>query len=319
MLELRGELEGGNLVLVTDDLDLRVKARHRGFGLVRLDDAHRLPDTPDEDDRRRRELEQRLARYESREPQLALLFDATQLGRIELRREVVEELPDAYFDAAVDRERARLGSVVTGSPKPHHIFGAMGAVTAAEAASYGEAVSEYLEKFGDHQRLVHRLRVQRQRTFLLEFSLRNAGTGPAEDVDVRLSFPSHLKVTDTHPVFDDPAPPEAPRKPQGFLFDVMSGLRPQRFHADDLLAARIRDLGPPENVSKASILDANGGTEVEIHVGRVKHHQSELMPELFVTFEEGRLIDSFGIDFVLNAGNLIDEVRGRVDVVFSHP
>jgi len=328
----RDEVPGTEVILATSDagLTLMAKARRHGITPVRLPDTLKLPDEPDPEQKRMRELERQLAELRASAPQLSLTFrdgsdHATfvlprpiELTPIEVEQRVTElrrrypkrseQLKGASESRRTDRTLEELLAAVDTSP--------LNVVSPADIAEYNAELDKFYQVYADEylQREVSYKNLE-YRTVRLDIGLSNDGNAPAEDVDVFMHFPDALRLRGEDDFPEPPAPPEPPPGPKSILDKLagsLAGLGSAHFWPSVTSAPVL----PPPNVSRPNIRHTSS-YDVDVQVQRLKHGLREPFDVFFVTFESFDAAFSFHIDYEILAGNLPNKVSGQLHVIIQ--
>src|SRR5690606_15587537 len=136
------------------------------------------------------------------------------------------------------------------------------------------------------------------RTIELNLVIENAGTAPAEDLDVVLSFPRIVSVSGTFP-----ASPKPPRPPLQSLVDESLWVNPPW-------------VNPFDATDDWSEAEVDGDTvTVSCSLGRLKHGLQYACRVLYVTFHTYEDIAPFQVSYDLLAANLLEPVTGTLHVM----
>lgn len=144
----------------------------------------------------------------------------------------------------------------------------------------------------------------------------NDGTAPAEDVDIYLHFPDGFELSDE--ALDEPRKPQPPKKPLTALEklgqDPLRGLsmRPPYIPSP---STRISN-DPPPNVSGPNIRRTKS-YDVHLKVRKIKHNSPVSFDPLYITFGSLESAKSFGIKYRINAGNMLREAKGFLNVIIK--
>jgi hypothetical protein len=327
----RREKPEADIVLVTSDAGLALigKARRHNIQVTKLPENLGLPDEPDQDQIRIRELEKKLRDLELKIPQLSLVFaDGSQHATFTLEHPV--EMTKDEIAGKIELVKRQYPKMKQQTKQKSELPGQFAAIAEAMAnfnASMGnvllpedieknnieldefyQAYSEYLRKGVWYENL-------RRRTVNLSMYIANDGTAPAEDVDVFLHFPDGFEIMDKHSYPKIPELPNPPDEPKTQMQQVLSMIRtPEYFspimgHIPDVISAS-------RNVS-APTIRKTGSYEVEFYVERIKHKLQEAADPLYISFESFEAAQSFKIDYRLLAANIPEEVTGQLHVVIN--
>jgi hypothetical protein len=145
-----------------------------------LPQSERLPDELDEETKRIRFLETRIASFENRQPRLALTFkDETTSAKIKLLAVDDPLPPRAYFDYKISRS----------------------------------SLERYLAKHEEYQTKYKAWAEQAALRFSVGLVLENDGSAVATDILLTLSFPEFITALPDRAVLRRPEPPKDPLNP----------------------------------------------------------------------------------------------------------
>lgn len=311
ILQFRLDQPGAQVVLVTADLGLKIKARHHQMEVRSLSDTLKIPEEPDEDQKSIRELQAKLASYENRLPKLRVAF-SDDSDRLVIIRNYVPPLSMAAIQEEVDEERRAL-ALNTGLDSAHILT----PLSPAAERKYQGLLEEYFLSYESYVRDRQEAKAARARTISLTIQLLNDGRAPGDDLDVFLIFPPELAVQDEDPSPPEPEKPKPPKRPKGGIFEMieLSHLLTEQGR----LISSIPLISPATlarpNVSSPHLTKTPEGFEVRFHVQRAKQKQIQLFDTLFVPFPAQDALKSFQIGYIIQAANLPDEIEGTLHVV----
>jgi len=298
-------------VLVTEDRGLRVKAMGQGLEVVRLPDTVRLPDEPDEIEKKLRETQDKLRRLENAVPDLELVFED---GKGHTR--VAVRLP---VKVSTQQIAAVMAEVMERYPKKRepygHVSSSLNKLAATLANTPVRNYNHQIEGFyGDYERYLNELNEfgdKKARTFVLKIRLSNIGSCPATNVHVFLHFPEGIAVYDKDSFEDVLVEPVEPRAPdEGFGAGVAALDQPW-----SLVRPRMPAIDSPfANVSGWSVKRSNG-YDVSAHVKESIHGLAVDLDSLYVMFESRQAVKSFPIDYELLASNIPEKLTGELHVI----
>ena len=326
----RQENPGEDVVLVTadDGLLLIGKAKRHGIQAVELPDDMRLPEEPNREAIRIKELEDRLRRQEARTPQLSLSFPSGKQNET-FQLKSPTEMTDAKADKELESiklQYPKVGQQPTRSAEPPGQLGSLLRTIADMNASIGASPSlqdvqtynEELEAFYREyaEYILRRTQFEdlHRRTLLLAIRVTNEGTAPAEDVDVMLHFPDGLDVVDHESFPSIPEAPNPPSRPKTLMQQFTESLPILPTHLSPNFGLIQSSLTVGRNVSLPTIRKV-GSHQVEFNVRQVKHKSSEAAHPLYVVFESYDQGHSFHIEYRLLAANTPEPVTGELHVI----
>jgi hypothetical protein len=333
IIKFREEKPGIGVILVTSDagLTLRGKANRLGISTVKLPDNLKLPEEPDPQQKRIRELEQELRELKLKVPQLSLAFEnGSQHTTFALPRPV--ELTQDELEDKLEKIKQRYPKRGHQSTQPRELpehLASMAEAVASLSVSLGdllilpEDIDNYntrLDKF--YQAYIEYLRNNawyqdlKRRTVKLTIFVANDGSAPAEDIDVFMHFPSGFELTDEQGFPETPRPPKPPPEPKTQMQKLYESI--SRSFETELVSAPYMPgpILPPPNVSAPNIKPTNS-YDVDFHVQRIKHKLQESTDPLFVVFESFESAQSFQIDYRILAANVPTEIAGQLHVIIE--
>ncbi len=315
-----------NVLVVTGDLGLKLKAPHHNIRVVSPPETLKLPEEPDPNEQRVQELEEEIRQLRRRAPALRVAFeDGSDVARFQispLRRPTVEDIEERTRRLKEEYPRLPRQSQepVDGVMSVERIaasveagFDALRGIPSAEFARYNRELEEFYARYAQFIEKEVASNQLGNRTLCLSIVLFNGGTSPAEDIDIFLHLPDGLGVYDEEGfprAPKSPAPPAKPMSPIERLASVSRGL------GYDRVSFRMPDVSPPGNVSGPEIRKSDS-YDVEFHVRRLKHNFSEPLSPLFVVFDSFEDAGSFHVDYRINAGNIPQETTGQLHVVIE--
>jgi hypothetical protein len=327
----RSERPEVDVILVTSDAGLALigKARRHNIQVTKLPENLKLPEEPDQDQIRIRELEKKLRDLELKIPQLSLVFaDGSQHATFTLEHPV--EMTKDEIAGKIELVKKQYPKMKQQTKQKSELAGQFAAIAEAMAnfnASMGnvllpediekynteldefyQAYSEYLRKGVWYENL-------RCRTVNLSMYVANDGTAPAEDIDVFLHFPDGFEIMDKHGFPKTPELPNPPDEPKTQMQRMISMIKTSEYFSP--IMGYIPDvISASRNVSVPTIRKT-GSYEVEFYVERIKHKLQEAADPLYISFESFEAAQSFKIDYRLLAANIPEEVTGQLHVVIN--
>lgn len=154
---------------------------------------------------------------------------------------------------------------------------------------------EYVEYYRKYLEFADQYAIENAMTMKLDLALFNAGTAPAEDIDVtlKINFP-WARISYEAP--DEPREPDFPRENRTEMEQA----------ADKDMATR-RD-------SREFEQSENGVFTLRENIGRIKHHLNACLRPIYVSFSSFDQAESFSLDYELHCGNMTEIVKGTLHV-----
>lgn len=322
IVEFSREAPSRNVVFVTDDLGLRLKAKGLNITAQPLPEHLRLPEEEEPAEKRVRELEGELRRLKTAMPDLCLEFAGGEKHH-EVR---LQRAPELNPQSA----RERVDELKRQCPKLSKPTGYSGADLARGVVLNPEEIDEYNRKldfyYGAYEKYLDEtwhFEVMKWGTIKLQIYLANHGTAPAKDVDILMHFPDGFDLLDEEGLPEALVKPSEPQKPLTRLEEALEGLQSLRESLKDPLTfgLQIPDFARP---MEAFDPNAAGWTikrgksyDVETHASGLKHNLVWPLDPLYVIFSAREAVKSFAVAYELLAGNVPQKVEGALHVVIK--
>ncbi len=321
-----------HLVLVTSDLGLALvaKAGRQGINTQKMPDNFRIPDEPDPNENKVKQLEQQIRELNSRTPTLSLVYEdgkqhasiklhpPTSLSKSEIEAKVAEiknKFPKRQKDGA--SKKADLPANALERASMIAAMSVMNMIPQEEIERYNNEVEKYIPAYTSF--IARRLEFDnlKRRTFRVDIALANDGTTPAEDIDIYMHFPDGFQLLEEDELPNPPEPPTPPQEPMTEMQRLANSMNYNRMVPSSVFF-NPPDVSPrlPQNVSSPSIKRVNS-YEVHVHVQKIKHNLQVLLDPLFVIFDSFESAKSFTIDYRILAANIPHEVTGNLHIIIQ--
>lgn len=320
-----------SIILITADLGLRLKAISHQVKTMSLPDELKLPSELDETEKQIKELEKEILELKRRVPELRLHLpnnsdrvnyevikplppdlnvDETIKRHIEKLKEKFPKLPGIEIDAQSIAPSSKTIGQIYGSDQPE--------VLPWEIVSYNKQLEDFFENYSQYLAEYIPWSEIRSRIFLLEISIFNSGTCPAEDIDIFMHFPDGFTLHKTLDLNmpEKPEPPSfpSPKTREERLKHMIPSLAPSAL-SQIALPPNFQNRTQP-NVSSPNIRHTNS-YDVNVHVRKLKQNKSESFYPIFIVFDSFTQVSSFRIDYKIVAENLPKPVTGELHVIFN--
>lgn len=315
ILEFKGSSPEANVVLMTDDLGLKLKAGTHGINVVRPTEELRLPDELDPNQKRVRELEEKVRLLQLQIPDMKLVFES-QEDRFcfTLKPEV------ALSPKTVNWRVSRLHKRFPKMQKPQWFSGAdlqTGAIPPAAYDLYNQRLDRFFVEYETYLAQLQNYFNQRRRTIDLRIWALNQGTCPAKDIHIFMYFPDGFELLRDSELSKKPQPPQPPDKPKSIvetlsaatLMPNLSNLLNGAVHFPN-----INSLSPPANAQLLSIKRTKS-YEVKMHVGETKHSFLTALDPMYVVFDSHARARSFSVQYEIYCGNAPERQTGKINVI----
>ena len=323
ILELREREKDLDITVLTADVGLRLKCSSHGLNVTAPPEDLKLPEDPDPNGLRIKNLEREIRELKHRVPSLVLSFIAGgRLHKSELKRlpaltavEITakqdalrQKFPRLSYDEVVEQKWDRFGEIT--ARKVDLSPSMLGGITKEAVDTYNRALEPFFESMVTYFPEERACQDANSRQLRLSFKLVNEGTSPANDISIFMHFPDGFLVTGTSDVIRDPKQPKPPEKPRSYSDMLQSAMRNPHF---DSMFSSLRPVHAPKNVSAPQIRRTNS-YDVNIHVKRLKHGFEESLDPVYITFEKWDDVRSFAIDYTIHAEELPTRLMGTLNV-----
>lgn len=320
-------------ILVAADLGLRLKAKFYKIEAICLPDSLRAPLKLDENEKRIKELEREILELSRKTPELKLCFsdNNSKMLNCEIKKfhpkdcdieliiqnrinklkkeypKMVEVEPDITDDSSIKKTLSNIYEDDKSSILPSEIINYNNKLEQFYI-DYEKFIKSYIE-WNDF----------RSRSIVLEISISNSGTCPAEDIDINMHFPDGFVLRDlleipSYPEEIEPPVPPTPRTQKERIRSITDLVISPAIPSFNHLIQPQSSTQP--NVSSPDIRHSNS-YDVEIHVQRIKQNIPESFDPMIITFDSFENASSFGIDYTIIAANVPTPVLGKLHVILS--
>lgn len=335
ILSFRAENPDLPVILVAADLGLRLKAKYYQIEAICLPDDLKLPSELAQNEKRIKELEQELLEQKRKTPDLKLYFsNGSDRLNCEIKKlfqpnvdlnvvlqERIEQLKEEYpkIPEIESSNQATNFPYIT-SMTIGQIYGSDSPeILPSEISAYNKSLDKFYTDYEHYlKQYVHWLEL-RYRSVLLEISIFNVGTCPAEDIDVSMHFPDGFILRELADFPEKPKELEPPSRPvPRTRKDRLSLMTPS------LAIPALPQIAPflnsqprvQPNVSSPDIRRSNS-YDVKLHVSKLKQNMSEHFDRMLITFDSFEHASSFRIDYRIVAENIPKPITGALHVILE--
>lgn len=293
-----------NLVIVTFDSAMRFKAKAKDIRCHTISDEYLLAPTKSPEEKELEELRKLVARI----PKLSLKLAGEEEPRDFAKFSLLEycPIPDENIRTQLNDENKRLQR-----------RGWNPAVSNSELSRYGHDLGKYLDQLQGYLEEKRDYDELCSRAITISLIITNAGTTPAEEVDIFLFFPDGFNLCDKDSFPEEPEPPEDPT-PMRDRWEIDS----QRDARDLDRIGRIARANFPTRVERQSEesmyvkpnISTNNGYKVKFSLPKIKHNTVIELETVYVVFSSIESAKSFQIDYSIIADNIPNEIEGKLNI-----
>jgi hypothetical protein len=301
------------VLILTADTGLSIKAPTRQIDVAAPGERLESGDEPDDTERELEAAKRELAALRAVAPSLRL----TVAGEVVLKHEVRRfgEFSAGELGRLLEAWRSRHPRVAAtpdsivmpggGRFSLAGLSGFPGFWSEKDAAEYNAEVDRVYGKYEDFLRRWPAALNALTRCVEFRFVLENAGTAPADDVDLLISADAKGKWIEELP--DLPAPPELPKPRNPYDLDILAHM--PHFDPADI---RLRD----SPIDGPNILEEDPRS-VQYAVKRVKHHVPCELPVVYFQFDSDEDVGSFTVSYRLVAANIREAKKNDLHAKLS--
>lgn len=334
------DVDPNDVVLVTDDMSLRNKARARTIPVIRLDEKDRLKDEPTEEERELARVTRKLEKYTTRQPKLALEFEVNgrhgsklviELGIIgevtpdELDSLVEAEgrtttppkaaprvLPDEVDNDDVD-EDGPMSDITRLTSQLAAALGSTGfwGISEKERERFETEKLEYLTEYQVYLEVLYGWQCKASLVRRLPLVVVNNGTLPAQDVAVEVMLPNGLQPlypSDRPRRPRKPSPPTPPRTSME-LFQETTRISPLAagWHGRESVREQPK---PVAEYAPRIVLQPFVGARW--HIAKLVHHQPVSLDPICISFPSVLGQVEYVLQYRITASELLEPVTGTL-------
>jgi len=291
-----------NIILCTNDVGPRLRAKRFGIKTLKLPDELLLPNQESEEKKKIKKLEEENRKLKSKIPDLFLSFDN---GKDFLKYNI-SEFEEVDFESFKNKKLNEIKQKYPYIKKVDSYKNPLVAslsqatsLTTEQINSYNKKLDEYYNEFEKALEKIYESEKRKQLTFEINLLLFNNGSVPAEDIDIHLHFPDGFELRETEEEkkrnkIELPEPPYRPKHKfdYGFLrMPTVSGI-----HSIDSIVKDMNINGP--NIGGPNIKKTNSYT-VDYSREMLKHGYQENLESLSIIFEKSSDIKNFNLEYII--------------------
>ena len=254
------------------------------------------------------ELQKQLSAIKDASPNLLLAFaDKTLLSHFELLR--IELWSEQKKKQNLDEARITHPKIPLKVPEGDVSFD-FSVLGNRGILAQNEKIDAYYRDLSLHYNRFDEIASWYNKTARVDLFLHNTGGAPGEDIDVAVHFPDGMEVLEEDELPEFPDPPKPPRQVPDPPWNVFASptLMPN---------LTLNKLITPPVLKNTQLLGIKKtrSYEVEFHIQRLKHHNHEPLPPIYLHFPSEPM--SFGADFRIVAANVPVPARGRLNFIYE--
>ena len=303
IIEFRSSTENSDVLLCSDDVGIRLRAKRRAIEVVQLQDSDRLSEE-DERDKELKTLKVQLQAIKSRQPSLKLTFlhgndygyvERDQINIPDRNSRIQEEM--LLIRSKHPRMRAKVGDP----------FNAIMGPSAGQIKNHNSQLDIFYRKYESWMSQIIDFEIMKLRTFEVTVVLANEGTLKASDIDIHLQIPKSVGVllNIKPPTGKKPKPPVQPTS----AFDKIIGNSIQGINIKKLLSES------DKTEESNDLRETEEHYELDLHVDELKHDYTLKLDPFFIIYEDFESFHNITIDYTITSENTVDNFSGQLHLI----
>jgi len=178
---------------------------------------------------------------------------------------------------------------------------------------YNENLEKFYSQYEEYLTELYNYKYQSELNINLTLFLLNEGTAPADNIDVKLTFPDGFEIMEKDEWKNfEPTSPSIPSKPKSK--NIMDSIITPSLN--NLYNIHRPNDFEPVNISDPTIKKTNS-YDVSLNVKYLKHTQNVSILNLVIIFESYEKIKNFSIQYSIIAANIPTEENGTLNVLLN--
>jgi len=274
-----------NIILVTDDTGLRLKASARGIKCLSLPEKYKLSEKKDKKEIENEQLKNRIAFLENSFPILKLkILDGDEPSDF-IKKKLTKYV--APSDKKLTERLQVLKDELEYKPPSKTFGGIVGLwqnISEDEIKRYEKDLDEYIKKMPAYFKSETIFKEYHSRLIELRFVISNTGNKPAEDIDIFIKFPDGFEVLSEGDLPEKPDEPEKPIPPRS-IQDTLQGIR--NFSIPNLNPIIPYNINPNVNLNLPSgpRVKKTNSYDVDYDIPKLKHGLMYKLDSVYILFE----------------------------------
>jgi hypothetical protein len=306
-IDLANNSQVDRVAIVTADVGLEVKASSH-VTVIEMPELLRLPEELNSDEKRIKDLECQLRKFQAASPELKLTFQSGSVFQA-LKFFDFPRLDDKTITSRLEQARTKYPKSKESTNRVSIKFSSSSDTQLFKP--YNEQVDQYIATLEPYLVQMSKITDWYNQTAKVQLVVKNDGGAPGDDIDISVHFPDGFEVVDDDGLPAMPKEPRSPRSPG----DMMKALSEMSLINSASMAGLHYSM--PKGVENAQILGIKKtkSHEVKFHVKKLKHQGYVPLPDLYLHFSDAPR--SFRADYRIIAGNVPTPIIGTLDFVWK--
>jgi len=304
-----------NIILVSSDIGLTLKASNKGIKCISLPDEYRLNIKKDKKQKEIEKLRDKITVLENRLPVLKLKIladnEPADFIKITLNQITAPSEDELTEKLEVIKDELKYKP----SSNTFEIFIDLLSYPKVEIERYEKDLDKYIEEMLKYYKKEYKFKELQSRLIELKFIIINNGNLPAEDIDIFMHFPDGFVMFSEDELPKKPKEPEKPIPPrtqQEMISNFQKSLIPSfpSPYIPSIITPNIN-----RNLSSGPQIRKTNSYEVKYDLDKLKHGMQIYLKPVYILFESIDLTKSFKISYSILADNLPEPSNGNLNIV----
>jgi len=307
-----------NIILVTSDMGLTLKASNKKIKCISLPDEYRLNIKKDKKRKEIERLRDKITILENRLPvlKLKILADNEPADFIKITLNQITAPSEDELNGKLKAIRHELQY----RPFSQNLgmFSDLLLSTKDEIERYEEDLNVYIKEMYKYYQKEYKFKEIQSRLIELKFLIINEGNQPAEDIEIFMNFPDGFKMFSEDEFSKNPKEPEKPTLPRSTAEMISYMATIPNIHKNilsDLKMPSVDELGIDPNLPSGPLIRKTNSYEVRYSLNKLKHGIQKYLKPVYVLFESIDQAKPFNISYTILADNLPEPSSGNLHIV----
>ena len=313
MIKFRSDFKEDNVAIFTNDVGPRIRAKSLNFESLKPNEIYLLPFEDDLKEKEINNLKIELNKLKSRNPVLDLNFNNGK-DYLKLKQKECSIKPIKLFDLKMTKLKEEFPFVDLETVLPdneRNTFSDHNSPSKDQFKDYNQKLEKFYEEYEDSLKAQIMYDYQEELSYTIKLSLENTGTLPAENVDIHLHFPDGFELINASDKSTREKLPNSPKKPK-----TRYDFEPLNFQS--LIPTIPSHQTPNINIGNSGPeIKKTNSYDVNYNIDYLKHNYQRKLDELLIIFEFPEEVKNFGIEYIISAGNMTDQVSGTLNVILE--
>jgi len=304
-----------NIILITSDLGLKLKASNKGIKCMSLPFEYRIKIKKDKKQEEIEKLRDRITFLENKLPitKLKILADNKPAEFINITLSKITTPSEDELNGKLKAIRHELQ--YNPSSQKLGIFSDLLLYTKDEIERYEEDLNEYIKEMYKYYQEDYKFKEIQSRLIELKFLIINEGSQPAEDIEIFMIFPDGFEMFSEEEIPKKPKEPEKPIPPRNTIEMLSKISYMPKTTFSNLMIPSIDNVGINRNLSSGPHIRKIDSYEVNYRVDKLKHGIQKYLKPVYVLFESIDQAKPFNISYTILADNLPEALNGNLHIV----